>query len=889
VLFVANRPTLAVADRTPIISGVISLPIDEILSSMREALGRSRSLVLTAPPGAGKSTRVPPAVAALVPGKVYLLQPRRLAAKALAERIASENGWKLGREVGYRVRFDRVGAEATKLWVMTEGTLTRQLAADPYLDGVSAVIVDEFHERSLHTDLAVSYLRELQRTVRADLTLVVMSATMATAPVAAFLGGCPVLAALGRPFPVDVRHWPGRQDLPLADQVAQAVAEALADPDGGDLLVFLPGMGEIRACQRAVGPIAGDAWVLPLHGSLSGDEQAAALQPNARRKIVLATNVAETSVTIPGVRTVIDAGQARVLRYHPATGLDELRLEPISHANATQRAGRAGRTAPGRCLRLWTPLADHRLAEAVEPEVRRVDLAPMTLTLKRLGYDDTRTFPWFEPPEAERVAAAERLLHLLGATAAPRGPLTALGERLADLPLHPRLGRLLVEAAQAHRLHLGATLAALVAERDVRLPRRRTDPPVDPGPADALDRLEALAMAIKAHFRPQLRDQGIDGGTAAQVARAREAILAAWRGAPGGRKSEDGDRAADPDLICRLLLAAYPDRVARRTDSDPNRATMTGGVAVEIDRASALFSHRGMAREPLLVCVEIQETAHAGKPVVLVRQAAEITEADLERLVPGAIRREEALRYDAGRERVISDQRWLYRDLVIRSAPGQPADASAASACLAEALTPQAREVVLGEADAPARSWLARLDWLRSACPELGLPVFSDADFTEVLRELADGCASLAELRAKPALDWLKARLTRDQQLALDEHAPAELPVPSGRRIALDYAAAADRPPVLAVRLQELFGLATTPRLARGRVPVLLHLLAPNFRVEQVTQDLASFWAVTYPQVRKDLRARYPKHSWPDDPLTAKAEAKGRRRQGARGEGRGAR
>nr|MBA2482654.1 ATP-dependent RNA helicase [Planctomycetota bacterium] len=455
-----------------------ALPVDDVLADVVASLTTGRNLVLTAPPGSGKSTRVPPALARALAGQVYLLQPRRIAATSLARRMASEQpGWRIGRDVGYRVRFERSGDASTRLWVMTEGSLTRQLQADPYLEGVGTVILDEFHERSLHTDLALAYLRELQTTVREDLRLVVMSATMDPAPVARFLGDCPVLSTDGRVFPVTASHWQGALDLPLPDLVARAVESARRDPDCGDILVFLPGVGEIRACERALAHLASEVDVLPLHGSLTGDEQERALSPGPKQRVVLATNVAETSVTIPGVRTVIDSGLARVVYHSPVTGLEELRREAISRASASQRAGRAGRTAPGRCIRLWTPLADARLSPATAPDVRRVDLAPACIALKQWSHADSRRFPWFEAPEPERLVAAEELLALLKAVDEPYGPLNQLGARLATLPVHPRFGRLMHAAASAQAPVLGATLAALASERDLRLPRRAQDAP----------------------------------------------------------------------------------------------------------------------------------------------------------------------------------------------------------------------------------------------------------------------------------------------------------------------------------------------------------------------------------------------------------------------------
>jgi ATP-dependent helicase HrpB len=850
------------------------LPIDPLIPRLVEALTTANAVVLTAAPGAGKSTRVPPALAKHLPGSVLLLQPRRLAATSLAKRIAAEQGWRLGSEVGYRVRFERKGDANTKLWVMTEGTLTRQFASDPYLEGVSAVVLDEFHERSLHTDLALAYLRDLQ-SIRDDFKLVVMSATMDAAPVAAYLGGAPILDAPGTTHPVAVRHWMQGDQLPLPERVASAVMDATLDPDCGDILVFLPGMGEIRATERALAakPL-GEREVLPLHGSLPADDQDRALNPGNRPRVVLSTNVAETSVTIPGVRTVIDSGLARIMHHDPATGVDELRLESISRFSATQRAGRAGRTAPGRCWRLWTPTFEARMPQATPPELRRSDLSGLLLALKRLGYADSRRFPWFEAPEPARLDSAEALLHSLGATPSLFAPLTELGERLVGLPLPPRLGVMLHHAARAQTLQSGATLAALCAERDIRVPPRPSDPPADPAPCDALDRMERLAEAERLRFAPHLRDRGTDANGARQVAQARADLLRAWQGASGGWSVGGREREATPDELCRLLLAAFPDRVAKRSASDPNRATMLGGVSLEIDRGSALFSDRGQNRGPLLLAIEVQEIQRSGKTLVVVRQAAEISEADLASS-PDGIQRRTDLFFDESRERVVERIRWCYRDLAIREAAGEPSDAEAASRHLIASIAPRLRAII-SEDEATAR-WLTRVAWLARQMPDLNLPVIDDALLTEVMAECASGCLSLADVRARKPIDWLQAKLDARQAQALDEHAPDTIEVPSGSHIRIQYQD--DGPPILAVRLQEMFGCTATPRLAGGRVPVLLHLLAPNYRPEQITTDLASFWANTYALVRKDLRCRYPKHSWPDDPLTAPAVAKGRPRQ----------
>ena len=496
------------------------LPIDDIMAHLLTEVGAARRLVLTAPPGSGKSTRVPPALLGLGAGSVLLLQPRRVAARSLAARIASERGWRLGEEVGYQVRFERVGSRNTRLWVMTEGTLTRRLQDDPYLEGVQAVVLDEFHERSLNSDLALAWLAELRRTVRPELALVVMSATMDAAPVARFLDGAPLLDAGTPPHPVALRHLPSERTLPLGGQVASAVTQALGQEDCGDVLVFLPGVGEIRACADALTGCA--AEVLPLHGRLSLDEQERALRPGPRQRVILSTNVAETSLTIPGVRTVIDSGLVRVSRFDPDRGLDTLVTEDISQAAAAQRAGRAGRTAPGRCLRLWPPAADLRRRAYTDPEIARVDLAPVVLLLKAWHGDDVTRFPWFEAPAPERLAHAEELLAALGASAraGAAAALTARGRRIAELPVHPRLGRLILDALDAGAPALGCSLAALLSGAPVRSsgsgPRHAREV-APPSMVDAREDLAALARAAGRGFPSALRGEGFDPGALSWV------------------------------------------------------------------------------------------------------------------------------------------------------------------------------------------------------------------------------------------------------------------------------------------------------------------------------------------------------------------------------------
>jgi ATP-dependent helicase HrpB len=830
------------------------LPIDPHIPGALSALAADGALVLTADPGAGKSTRLPPAIAEQARGEVLLLQPRRIAARSLAARIASERGWRLGGEVGYAVRHERVGGRDTRLWVITEGLLTRRLADDPLLEGVDCVILDEFHERSLHADLALAWCAQLRRELRPDLRLCVMSATMDPAPIAGFLGTDAVMQIAAPRYPVELAEGRSGDVRSLPERVAECVGREAARGEAGDILVFLPGAGEIRSCAAALGA-RDDLAVMPLHGALPPDEQDAALRPADRRKVVMATNVAETSLTIPGVRTVIDAGLQRINRFDPSRGLDELTLEACSRAAADQRAGRAGRTAPGRCVRLWSPLTQARMAERSEPEIERADLAPFLLTLKRLHGADPRGFPWFEAPQERRLHAGEALLAALGASHAPYAGLTALGERLARLPVHPRVGRLLLSAAESGRPRLGARIAAVLAGRDLRRPARRDDRPADPAPSDLIDRLDLLERAP--------RDPGVDVGAVHEARQVERDLL---RLAGGVR----GDEApAHHEDVARLCLSAWPDRLCVRAAPDSDRAAMAGGIGVELDSGSALRAQKGHPRAPWFLALGIQGISAPGRAQIAVRLAVEVEESDLAAVYPGRLQRRDRLTWDASRGKVESTAGLWWDDLLLKATPGAQADAAAISSLLAEKLAPEAESVI--RHDQAAARLIDRLRWLAAAAPDLApaLP-----DLAQMLRDACDGCRSRADLEAKPWHDWLLGHIGRAGSLALEQLAPDRLVVPSGSRIVLDYGEAG-RAPILAVRLQELFGLAETPTVAGGRLRVLLHLLGPNYRPEQVTDDLAGFWERTYPQVRKDLRGRYPKHSWPDNPLTALPQAKG--------------
>ncbi len=817
------------------------LPVDEALPAVLDALRRDGAVVVVAPPGAGKTTRVPPAVldAGLAgAGKVVMLQPRRVAARASAARIAAERGVSLGAEVGYRVRFDDRTSATTRIEVLTEGLLTRRLQADPFLEDVGCVVLDELHERSLHADLALAMLAEV-RQARDDLRLVVMSATLDPGPVADFLG-CAVVEAAGRAYPVEVAYDPAPLDGRPAERAAAAALQALRDTADGHVLVFLPGVGEIeRAAERLVGA---PAQVLPLHGSLSADAQDRALAPSADRKIVLATNIAETSVTLEGVRVVVDTGLARVPRFDPAIGLTRLELGRISRASAEQRAGRAGRTGPGRCRRLWTE-AEHRgLLDFEAPEIRRVDLSGAALEVLGWGAEPT-TFGWFEAPPPAALAHADAVLRQVGAR--DDAGLTALGRTLLRLPLSPRLARVVVAGHAAGHQTAAATVAALAAERDLY-----RDPPDHVGDSDLTLRLDALAAHARGRTPP-----GVSRRAAAQVAKARDQLVRVAIGALG-RPSADAP--ADEVTLARLLLAGFPDRVGRRRAPNGQRFRLASGAGARLDERSAV------RHAELIVAVTLDGARRGERAEHRVRIATAIDAADL----PTTTAVE--TRFDPEREAVTQVQVTRYLGLVLAEVPaGRAADAAQVARTLAEAVAVDPpRALALG---ADAAAFVDRLRWLAAADPTLDLPTLPElqpgAEVSPLLEALCHGHRSFAGLRRLDLLRWLQGWLGHAVVQTADRLAPTHLPLPDGTRGRLTYTPG--EPPVLAAQLQRLFGLTETPRVAGGKAPVLLHLLAPNQRPTQITADLASFWANGYPEVRKQLRGRYPKHRWPEDPLTA--------------------
>lgn len=828
------------------------LPIAAALPNLLAAVRATGAAVLRAPTGAGKTTRVPPALVEsglAGDGLVIMLEPRRVAARAAARRMAIEHGTPLGDVYGYQVRFDRKAGPRTRVLVVTPGVLLRRLHDDPFLEGVSCVVFDEFHERSLDADLALGLVRLAREAVRPELQVVVMSATVEPGPVSAYLGGCPVVDSAGRSFPVEVKYRPKRSDTGVSLAVADAVREVLSETPG-DVLAFLPGLREIRQAADDLERLASERGfeVLPLHGDLPPEQQDRALQKLPRRKVVLATNVAETSVTVDGVTAVIDSGLARQMEFEPGVGMDRLKLGPISRASADQRAGRAGRTQPGVCVRLWDEASHRGRPEQTVPEIRRVDLCGAVLQLLALG-ESAERFPWLDAPRPESLAESLRLLEQLGVTA--NGTLTDIGLESAALPVHPRLGRLLVEGRRLGCAARAALAAALLSERDPFLREFDSGPPTRSAPAtvsDVLDRVEALE-AFEASGRLDGPLGRLHRGGAHAVLDVRDHLA---RLVASGRRESPGDR---DEALLRCVFAAYPDRLARRREPGSTKAVTVGGRGVRLAATS------GVTEPELFVCVDVD----AGGADAFVRLASGVEREWLprDRVTTGV-----EVTFDDRAEKLVARKAARFDGLVLDETPSHFPDEADAARVLAEAAAERI-EKCLPTPESVAGKFRTRVRCLRGWVPELNLPAFDAADLREALEFFCRGRRSLADVRNGPWLDFLRGQLTYDQLRTIDAEAPEQMAVPSGSLITIEYEEG--RPPVLAARIQEMFGLAETPRVARGRVKVLLHLLAPNYRPQQVTDDLASFWANGYTVVRKELRGRYPKHSWPDDPLTAEA------------------
>lgn len=830
-----------------------ALPIDAVLPEALRALEASPRLVLEAPPGAGKTTRVPWALTQQTwcQGRVLVSEPRRIAARLAARRVAEEQGQTLGGAVGYRVRFEDVTGPGTRLVYLTEGTLLRQLLDDPELTGVSCVVLDELHERNLDADVCLALLEELQRLRRPELRLVAMSATLDAGAVAQYLHDAPRVQSAGRTYPVEVRHARQPDERPLEKQVRSAVREALERE--GDVLVFLPGAAEIRRCGEALAELPGELDVVSLHGDLPLEEQARVVSPSERRRVVLATNVAESSVTIPGVGTVIDSGVARVARHSPWTGLSSLELEEISQARATQRAGRAGRTRAGVAVRLYT--AGNFSARPVQdaPALEREDLSGVVLQLASRG--DTSGLRWLTAPPDTSWRAAVTLLETLGALRS--GRLTEVGRRMLRLPLHPRLARLLVEGEERGCAERACLAAALLSERDLRREARIRFGAADrrlgaSGDSDLLDMIERFEEAARARWsRQALAQLDLDPATTRAVDRLAQQLrrqIQRFR----ARTEAQADGADQDELLALCVLAAFGDRVAQRRGDGRELLLANGSTAV---LAETSVVHRA----PWLVALAA-DRAQGKRGGAIVRVASRIEPDWLVDLHPDRLELDESLSIEGPDERVERTSRLRFGRLVLdesraRAAPGPE---------VAEVLSRAARAKGLAFVD-PGDSLTSLQERLRLLQEQGVLEPTPDLDEIAT-KGLELGCAqvtSLAELAELDLGQLVLATLPSATARELAAHAPLRTRLPSGRELPIHYEPG--RPPWIQSRLQDFFGLVETPRICRGQLPLQVHLLAPNQRAVQVTTDLGGFWERHYPGIRRELMRRYPKHPWPED------------------------
>jgi ATP-dependent helicase HrpB len=851
------------------IPSAMQLPIYDIEDQIVYSLRTSGRLVLQAPTGSGKSTQVPQMLlrhGLLGDGRVVILQPRRLAARLLASRVAQEMNVQLGREVGYQVRFENVTSAATRITFETEGILLRQMIQDSSLNGIRALIFDEFHERHLYGDITLARALEIQERDRPDLLVIVMSATLDSGALEKYLSPCKVLSSEGRMFPVSIDYLP-RRTGPSAPPVWDLAAEAFGHyADGaGDVLIFMPGGYEISRTLEALRRHSQSRGylLLPLHGELAPKDQDAAVASYDKPKVVVATNVAETSITIDGVRLVIDGGLARIPRYDPNRGINTLLVERISQASAEQRSGRAGRTAPGQCIRLWSK-AEHDERPIRElPEIKRLDLSEVVLTLKASGVEDLRKFRWLEAPSEFALRHAEELLLDLGALSPSENGLTAitgLGRRMLAFPLHPRYSRMLLAAQEYRCVYDACLVAALTQGRDLLLrnPGKQVSETREDlfGTADKATLsdfqvlMRAWEYAANNQFRmDSLQAAGVHGVTARQVGPLHEQFLRI-------AKQQGLDTEAYPvgeDALRRCILIGFSDRVAHRIDEGQSRCELVHG------RRGTLARESVVRQSNLMVVAEIQEIG--GKPgdVNTVLSLATAIEIEwLRELFPGDLLHETRATFDSVTNRVRGEDTIRFRDLVVSSRRVETPSREAAARLLADEVV--AGRLQLSKWDHSVVQWILRLNLLAAWCPDLELPQIQEEERRHIIEQLCHGAVGFKDIKDREVKPVVQSWLSAAQRDLVEKYMPERVTLSNGRTPKVTYEA--ENPPFISLRIQELFGVTQTPKIAMGRVPLSVHILAPSMRPVQVTQDLANFWREHYPRIKSELQRRYPKHEW---------------------------
>ena len=854
------------------------LPIYEIENDIIASLKATKRLVLQAPTGSGKSTQVPQMLlkhGLLGSGQCVVLQPRRLAARMLASRVAQELNVQLGREVGYQVRFENCVSAATKIKFETEGILLRQLIQDDTLRGISAVVFDEFHERHLYGDITLARALDIQEQHRPDLLIIVMSATLNAGELENYLShsalrtpnsalGCSVLRSQGRTFPVDIEYLPhrlGANPPPPWELAADAFSQFVNSGGEGDVLVFMPGGFEISQTITAIRNVSESRgfMVLPLHGELSPRDQDAAVARYEQRKVVVATNVAETSITIDGVRFVIDSGLARVARYDASRGINTLLIEKISQASSDQRAGRAGRTAPGVCMRLWSRSEHDERAPQELPEIKRLDLAEVVLTLKAAGVEDLRAFRWLEKPDEISLSHAEELLMDLGALErmSPMRDISPMGRRMLAFPAHPRYSRMLLAAQEYGCVHQACLVAALTQGRDLLLrgggkevQSDRDDLLGENATSDFWILMRAWTFASKNQFRVDAcRRLGIHAVTAKQVGPLFDQFLRI-------AKDEGLDitpREIKDEALQKCILIGFSDRVGRRMDQSTLRCELVHG------RRGVLARESVVSKAELFVVAEIREVGGRDNEVNTILSIATAIEAAwLAELFPDDIKSEVHVHWDAQAKRVMAAELLRFRDLALAAKRLDPPPADAAARLLAEEIN--AGRLLLPNWDHHVEQWLQRLRLLCKHCEDLLLPAITDDDKKAIIEQLCHGAVSYKDIKEREVKPVVMSWLSHAQRELLDKHAPERLTLSNGRTPKLNYEPGV--PPFISLRIQELYDVNTTPKIALGRVPVTVHILTPGMKPIQVTSDLASFWREQYPKIKSELQRKYPKHEW---------------------------
>jgi ATP-dependent helicase HrpB len=815
--------------------------------------------VLQAPTGSGKSTQVPQILldAGLAgDGQIIILQPRRLPTRMLAARVAQERNVGLGKEVGYQIRLDNVSDSSTRIRFVTEGVLLRQMVGDPGLKGVSVLIFDEFHERHLYGDIALARAIDIQRSIRPDLKIVLMSATLDTALLESYLKPCNVLTSEGRTFPVDIGYLKREViDEPAWELAADALAQA--GDDGGDVLIFMPGAYEIARTIEEIKRSGFDGVVLPLHGDLSPRAQDAAVAAYDQRKVVVSTNVAETSLTIDGVTLVIDAGLAKIAKYDPHRGINTLITEKISRASADQRAGRAGRTAPGRCIRLWSE-RDHLGRRAQDlPEIKRLDLAEVLLNLKASGVVDLEFFHWIEPPDPKSLRRAIELLEDLGALERSSSKITPIGLRMLSFPVHPRYARMLLTADQLGCVATVALIAALTQERHLLKRSENSQMEHDrelllgkEAESDFFILIRAWLYAQQ-HGPDKSRRLGIRYAVAQQVAQLFEQFLEIAK-AEGLTETKRVDE-YDAEALGKCMLVGFSDHLAKRIDSGTLRCDLVHR------RHGVLARESVVQKSPLLVAGEIREIqGRDDELIVLLSQVTGVREEWLRELFPNDFRDASPVFFDSATRRVQARRDLIFRDLILQSSKIETPPPEQAAEILA-------REVVEGRCPLvnwthEVNQWIARVNCLSEWFPELQLPVIDQGARFYLIQQICHGALSYKEIKERPVWSVVRAWLSKTQQENLDRFAPERIELLNGRRNKLAYAEG--QPPVLAARIQDLYGVEGSLSIGNGRVPIVVHVLAPNHRPIQITQDLSTFWKEAYPKIKQELRRKYPKHEW---------------------------